>query len=343
MDHLIPPDWFATQSQWVLLAVAAVAMFVLIRGADWIIVGASGMASRFGVPEVIIGATVVSLGTTSPEAAVSVMAAWSGEPGLALGNAIGSIVADTGLIFGLVCMLTVLPADRRLLTRQGWIQFGAAATLAVICYGARFLQGEQATIGRPIGVLLLIGLVVYILFSIRWSRQAVAEEIPEEPTHGLPYLLVRGIGGLAMVLLASRVMVLSMIVLAEVHWKVPSVVVAATLVAFGTSLPELAIGITCVLRGRTGLLVGNVIGADILNVLFVVGASATAAPLPIVDATARQPDILLWIHLPAMLLILGMFRLFIRGATRRGHFRRWYGVPLVIMYVAYVVVQYVIS
>ena len=343
MDHLIPPDWFNTQSQWVLLAVAAVAMFVLIRGADWLIVGASGTASRFGVPEVIIGATVVSLGTTSPEAAVSVMAAWTGEPGLALGNAIGSIIADTGLIFGLGCMLAVLPADRRLLTRQGWIQFGSAATLAVICYGTRFLQGEQATMGRPIGVLLLIGLIVYILFSIRWSRQAVAEENSEEPTHGLSYLLVRGVGGLAMVLLASRVMVLSMIVLAEVHWKVPSVVVAATLVAFGTSLPELAIGITAILKGRTGLLVGNVIGADILNVLFVVGASATAAPLPIVDPTARQPDILLWIHIPAMLLILGLFRLFIQRATGRGHFRRWYGLPLVILYVAYVVVQYVIS
>ncbi|MDH3786644.1 MAG: hypothetical protein OEV00_15130, partial [Acidobacteriota bacterium] len=101
--------------------------------------------------------------------------------------------------------------------------------------------------------------------------------------------------------------------------------------------------ITCVLRGKTELLVGNVIGADILNVLFVVGASAVAAPLPILDPSAEIPDILLIVHVPAMLLILALFRLFILRATRQGNFRRWYGVPLVVCYVLYVVVQYVIS
>jgi len=342
VDHLLPPDWFLTQSQWVLLAVAALAMVVLLRGADLLVDGAAGLAARFGVPEVIIGATVVSLGTTSPEAAVSVMAAWSGEPGLALGNAIGSIVADTGLIFGLGCMLAVIPAKSKVLSRQGWIQFSAAAALAVFCYGAAYFQGEEATLGRPVGVLLLMGLIAYIVCTIRWGRSG-AEEEPVASDRGLTVLIAMGIGGLAMVLVASRVMVLSMIVLAEVHWQVPSVVVAATLVAFGTSLPELAIGITCVLRGKTELLVGNVIGADILNVLFVVGASAVAAPLPILDPSAEIPDILLIVHVPAMLLILALFRLFILRATRQGNFRRWYGVPLVVCYVLYVVVQYVIS
>ena len=102
------------------------------------IFGASGLAYRFGISKVIVGATVVSLGTTSPECAVSVMAAWSGEPGLALGNAIGSIIADTGLIFGLGCMIAVLPADRFVLSRQGWVQFGSAALLALLCYGAEW-------------------------------------------------------------------------------------------------------------------------------------------------------------------------------------------------------------
>jgi cation:H+ antiporter len=120
-------------------------------------------------------------------------------------------------------------------------------------------------------------------------------------------------------------------------------VIAATLVAFGTSLPELVVGITSVLKGHKEILVGNVIGADILNVLFVVGASATAAPLPILDPEAKIPRILLYVHVPTMLLILVLFRLFIMRATRQGSFQRWYGVPLVLIYVGYTVLQYLVS
>ena len=131
--------------------------------------------------------------------------------------------------------------------------------------------------------------------------------------------------------------------LAEAHWGVPQIVIASTLVALGTSMPELAIGLTSVLKGRGEILVGNVLGADILNVLFVVGASAVAAPLPIVDAGAAVPNIALLVHLPAMLLILALFRGFSLDAARTGHFRRWAGVPLLALYAGYTVVQYAVS
>ncbi len=151
------------------------------------------------------------------------------------------------------------------------------------------------------------------------------------------------VAGLALVLLASRLLIVSVIELAENHWYVPHVVIAATLVALGTSLPELVIGMTSIFKGHKEILVGNVIGADILNVLFVVGASAVAAPLPMIEPAARVPTILFWIHLPTMLLILVLFRLFIFQASRTGEFRRWHGVPLVALYVVYAVVQYLVS
>jgi len=352
VEHLIPEAWFDGRAQWVLLLISAGAVALLIRGAAWLVDGASGLAYRMGISKVIVGATVVSLGTTSPECAVSVVAAWSGEPGLALGNAIGSIIADTGLIFGLGCLLVVLPADRYVLSRQGWVQFGSAALLAALCYGVWVVMGDQATLGRWVGLLFLGLLAVYLWVSVRWSREHPHGEpfqldalTPDqrESKHAAIRLASVGIVGLLLVLVASRGLVLSVTELAEEHWHVPKVVIAATLVALGTSLPELVIGMTSILKGHREILVGNVIGADILNVLFVVGASATAAPLPIIEHGTRVPEIALYVHVPTMLIILVLFRLFIHSASKTGHFRRWYGLPLVLIYVAYTVIQYVVS
>jgi cation:H+ antiporter len=165
----------------------------------------------------------------------------------------------------------------------------------------------------------------------------------EQATRPLTLLIGKCVAGLSLVLLASRVLILSVSELAESHWHVPKVVIAATLVALGTSLPELVIGMTSIRKGHLEILVGNVIGADVLNVLFVVGASAAAAPLPIIEPGTRIPEIVLYVHLPAMLMILVLFRVFIHFAGRAGHFRRWYGLPLVLIYVGYTVLQYVIS
>ncbi len=352
MDHLIPPQLFTGLPQWQLLLVTALSIAVLGKSADWLVDGASGLAYRLGISKVIIGATIVSLGTTSPECAVSVVAAWSGQPGLALGNAIGSIIADTGLIFGLGCLIAVLPADRFVLARQGWVQFGSGALLAALCYGAWLAVGDAARLGRPVGLLLLVLLVGYLVISVRWSRQhpfgepfAIAEGEPVSRRESAPALrlVLLIVVALVFVLLSSRVLILNVTELAEVHWQVPKIVIAGTLVALGTSLPELVIGMTSLYRGHRELLVGNVIGADVLNVLFVIGASAAAAPLPILEQGTPVPEIALLLHLPAMLLILVLFRLFIVGATARGHFRRWQGVPLIALYLAYVVLQFVMT
>jgi cation:H+ antiporter len=352
MEHLIPKEWFTGLPQWALILVSVVAIAALIKAADMLVDGATGIAYKMGISKVIVGATIVSLGTTSPEFGVSVMAAWSGEAGLALGNAIGSVIADTGLIFGIGCLMTILPADRFVLIRQGWVQFGAAVLLAALCYGAFIISGDQATLGRWVGIFLLLLLVVYMVISIRWSKQhptpeESGQEAGEEGSgtssgRAVPLLVTLGLFGLVIVIGSSRLLILSVTELAEVHWHIPKVVIAATLVALGTSLPELVIGLTSILKGHKELLVGNVIGADILNVLFVVGGAAAAAPLPIIEPTASIPNIALYLHIPTMLLILVLFRIFIQSAARTGSFKRWQGVPLVLIYLAYTIVQFVI-
>ena len=354
MEHLIPQVWFDPLNTWLLILIALAAIAVLVKGADMLVDGASGLAYKIGMPKVIVGATIVSLGTTSPEAAVSVMAAWSGEAGLALGNAVGSIIADTGLIFGIGCLMAVLPADKFVLNRQGWVQFGSGVLLAAICYLMFCLDGNLAVLGRWVGLLFLGLLVGYLIVSVKWARQhpegepfiatddvtkvtmVTGETESQAKSDKVIRLIALLVLGLVVVILSSRVLVCSATVVA-IRLGIPQTVISATLIALGTSLPELATAISCIRKGHMELLVGNIIGADILNVLFVVGAAAVAAPLPIVENGNR---IFLSLHLPTMLIILVLFRIFIFKAIRLGHFSRWMGVPLLVIYTAFVLICY---
>ena len=352
MEHLIPQSTLDGLPALALLAITGVGFVVLIRGADWLVEGASGLAYRLGMPKVIVGATIVSLGTTSPEAAVSVMAAWNGNPGLALGNAVGSIIADTGLIFGIGCLMVALPADRFVLDRQGWVQFASGILLAGLCFGVLVIPGAAPELGREVGFLLLVALAGYLWISVRWARVhphgepfVVPEDLKElegvilpheHKPHRLAMLIGMMVVGLGLVIASSQVVVSSVSALAG-QWGVPDLVIASTIVAFGTSLPELVVGISSIRKGHAELLVGNVIGADILNVLFVVGASAAASGLPI------DSDLFLYLHLPTMLIVLAMLRVFIFSAVRNGTFQRLHGVPFLVIYCLFVVLQYVLA
>jgi cation:H+ antiporter len=417
LASLLPSDWFVHAGDaagslesaplWhtlMLCVIAVVTMAMVIKGADWLGEGAAGVAGRLGMPNVVIGATIVSLGTTSPETAVSVLAAFSGEPDLALGNGVGSIIADTGLIFGLGCLLASnLPADRYILVRQGWVQFASGSLLTAWCVGKFLIDGRDAQLHWYFGVACLAALAWYLWVSVRWARGRRSTErervgavagrktgampgVPhaddsgaEGPGVGDPgvddpgmcakpqaageagdaleaghahaaerswgALIVMGVVGLAMVLFAGDAFVQCVTVLAE-RWGVPKVVIAATIVALGTSLPELVVGLTAVFKGHGGLMVGNVIGADILNVLWVIGLSSIGGAiagygLPIVSGEGFP--LVLGLQLPMMMAMLILFRLFIVKANRDGRFSRWMGAPMVGLYVAFLVLNFVLS
>ena len=337
-DEAVLQQFVAGLSTPVLLLIIAVCIAMLSKGADWMIDGVVDLAERTGLPKIVIGATVVSLGTTLPEAFVSVMAAYMGNPGLALGNGVGSIIADTGLIFGLTCVLAAVPVNRFILNRTGWVQVGAATLLVVIAVGVMLTTDGEPMLGRWVGFLFLGLLAAYLYITYVWAKQgadlAGEEETQVSELMGLGKCWILVVGGLVLVVLGARILVPSASEIA-IRFGVPDDVIAATMVAFGTSLPELMTAIAAVRKGHPEITVGNIVGADVLNVLFVIGAAAAAAPLAI-------PDNFFFFHFPAMLFILYSFRVFI-SMNKAGVFYRWQGFWLLGVYFTYVVLQYVLN
>lgn len=339
LADVLPDGFFAARATWALWLLSAGAVALMVYGADRAVTGAVRLARLLGLSKVVIGATIVSLGTTSPEAFVSVSAAFKGSPGVSMGNGVGSIICDTALIFGLCCMLTRLPKDRFLLRRQGWVQLGTGALLTGTVWVLAAVDGsiQDVHIPRWIGMAFVAMLGLYMVLSIHWARQH-PEMIPDEVAEaeagvkpgrspaaqlGLDVALLAA--GLVLVIAGSEVMIGSVTNLC-LRYSVPESVMAVTLVALGTSLPELVTALAAVIKGHPALLVGNVIGADILNVLFVIGASATAVPL-------RVDPHFFWLDLPFMMASLLLLRVYIW--LPGGSFRRWQGVPLLALYVLF--------
>ncbi len=337
-DETLLQGLVAGQSMLVLLVIIVICIAMLSMGADWMIDGVVDLAERTGLPKIVIGATVVSLGTTLPEAFVSVMADYMGNPGLALGNGVGSIIADTGLIFGLTCILAAVPVNRFILDRTGWVQVGAATMLVLISIGVLLLSDAEPRLERWVGFLFLILLALYLYITYVWAKQGTGV-LPEDEalehelmSVGKSWLLI--VGRLTLVIVGARVLVPSASEIA-MRVGVPDDVIAATMVAFGTSLPELMTAISAIRKGHPEITVGNIVGADVLNVLFVIGAAAAASPLVI-------PMNFYYFHFPAMLIILYSFRVFI-SMNREGVFHRWQGYWLLGVYLCYVILQYTLN
>jgi hypothetical protein len=168
------------QLLWLLLTIIVLSILVLSKGADWMIDGVVNLARRTGLPKIVIGATIVSLGTTTPEAIVSVTAAFMGNAGLALGNGVGSIIADTGLILGLTCILAVVPVNHFILSRMGWVQVGTATLLVVISLGIAAVTDGIPMLPRWVGIFFLVLLAGYLYASYRWARQGSIELLAAE-------------------------------------------------------------------------------------------------------------------------------------------------------------------
>jgi cation:H+ antiporter len=323
----------------VLLLIIAICIVILSKGADWMIDGVVHLARRTGLPRIVIGATIISLGTTTPEAVISTMAAWMGNPGLALGNGVGSIIADTGLIFGLTCVVTRVPVNRFILNRTGWVQVGAATLLVIISLGTLASTPDGPVLQRWVGIIFLILLAGYMYSTYVWARQGSDLGVEEEAADdselmGMGKCWWMILGGLFLVVLGARFLVPSAGEIAH-RIGVPDDVIAATMVAFGTSLPELITAVTAIRKKHPEIMVGNVVGADVLNCLFVIGAAAVVRPLAV-------PPNFFSFHFPAMILILYPFRAFI-FMNKDGQFKRWQGAWLLGVYLIYLILQYVFN
>ncbi len=264
----------------ILIGIIVVCLATLGKGADMLVDEAVSLSYRWGVPKMLIGATIVSLGTTLPEVTVSVVSALQGSPDLAMGNAVGSIICDTGLILGVAALINPLPFKKEVVNRQSWIQFAAGLLLVLTAFvfGRGFNSfSNGGRIPQYIGWIFLAILVVYIYNTIRQAKKGNVEEGSENlevDDSSTLLIFVKLFIGIVLVILSSKILIPTVQETA-MRLHIPETIIAATLVAFGTSLPELITAITATRKGYGDLAIGNVLGADILNVLFVVGAAAS--------------------------------------------------------------------
>ena len=326
---------YANLSTWILLGIIALSLYLLGKGADILVDEAVEISLRWGVPKLVIGATIVSLGTTLPEVTVSVMAAVKGNPDLALGNAVGSIIANTALIIGLAAIVGRLPADKETVKRQGNIQILVAIIFSIMAL-PYFSKGGTGIITQKMGFGLVILLIIYIIGSIQYARKSNGANSNNGDATNKPMIiqLLKLALGIGLVVFSSKVLIPAVEVTA-VRVGVPQSVIAATLVAFGTSLPELVTAITAVRQGHGELAVGNIIGADILNILFVIGTAAAVTKEGLV-----VPANFYILEIPVMLIILVSFNIFARN--KDGIINKLEGLFLIAIYTIYLIMSYVL-
>lgn len=331
--------FFQSQSLLILLLIILASFYTLSKGADLLVDQAVSLSIRWGIPKMIIGATIVSLGTTLPEATVSVLAALNGNPDLALGNAIGSIICDTGLIIGISALIGNLPVDKKTINRQGWVQIAAGVLLAVIALPF-YRPGQGGHIPQWVGFIFLVLLGLYLFTMMKWSMNSGVDEgaLLDEEKSPLYLQILKLVVGIVFVIFSSKVLIGSVEVTAT-RIGIPQAIIAATLVAFGTSLPELMTAISSVRKGHGELAIGNIIGADILNVLFVVGASASATSQGLI-----VPSHFYFIQIPTMLVILVLFRYFCKNSRHHQDLiTKGEGALLLFFYSLYLVLNFTVK
>jgi cation:H+ antiporter len=298
---------------------------LLAAGAEWLVRGASALAGALGLSPLVVGLTVVAFGTSAPELSVSLGAAFAGESDLALGNVIGSNIANILLILGLSATVAPLLVSRQVIRREVPMMVGIS--LAVV------LMGLDGRIGRIDGMLLVIGIGVYVFESIRESRQMEAVrvangEVAPAPAGGRTLVLegLRAIVGLGVLVVGTEGVVGGATAMATAM-GVSELLVGLTIVAIGTSLPEAATSVVATLRGERDLAVGNAVGSNIFNLLAILGATALVRPIGV-------PEEVLVFDLPLMLAVAAAcLPVFFTG----GRIARWEGWVFVGYYVAYVV------
>ncbi|MGF7058556.1 sodium:calcium antiporter [Brassicibacter mesophilus] len=324
----------------VLALIVVVTLITLSKGADLLVNNSVVLSEEMGIPKMIIGATIVSLGTTLPETSVSVFAALQGNSSMALGNAVGSIICDTALILGISTMISPLPIKRDIVNRHGWLQFGAGVLLVLFSVpysniGGMFTEG--GLLPQYIGFILIGLLLAYMYVSIKWAKGSKDEQAAtaseESEKQNKLIILIKLAFGIALVIFSSKVLIPTVQEVA-IRMNVPNSVIAATLVAFGTSLPELVTSVTATLKGHGELAIGNIIGADILNVLFVMGSSIAAT-----KGGVSVPADFFTLYFPAMIFVLAVFR--IGTLVSKDSLKRPFGFLLLATYVLVSVFSYI--
>ena len=312
----------------------ALGLVLLIKGGDWFVDGATGIARRFRLPDIIVGATVVSIGTTLPEVMVSTTGALLGQGAMAYGNAIGSIICNTALIAAISVTCNPGPVNVKTMKMPVFFFFTSAA---VYCLAAYWL----GTFPRWLGIIMLAIFVVYLIANVRQGLR-YPEETAEEAesatvSRSLAMELVLLVIGAALIAYGANLLVEHGTIIAQ-KLGVPETVIALTFVALGTSLPELITTITSLKKGHASLGIGNVIGANVFNLVLVSGMAVTIAPFDVpVGKLLLGRNASLVLDIPLMLLV--MLLLTVPALTKK-RLSRWQGITLLCIYAAFCAFQF---
>lgn len=318
------------------LLLFVIGALLLIKGGDWFVDSAVGIAKRFHVPEIIIGATVVSIGTSLPEVMVSVTAATNNNSAIAYGNAIGSIICNTALIAALTIAIRPAPISRKTISLPIFFFFLSAAIYVVAAYiFGRFDRG--------LGIVLLLVFAVYMSVTIYKGFQEPVKhesEEAEQASGSLVKCLILLIVSAVLIAIGADMLEGSSVSLATMA-GIPTEVIGVTVVALCTSLPELVTAITALAKGHGALSLGNIIGANIFNLVLVTGAAATISPFAIPEGSKlfgfNASQI---IEIPLMITVMAILAV---PTLIKGKLRRWQGVVLLGIYVSFVVLQVLIA
>ena len=312
----------------------ALGLVLLIKGGDWFVDGATGIARRFRLPDIIVGATVVSIGTTLPEVMVSTTGALLGQGAMAYGNAIGSIICNTALIAAISVTCNPGPVNVKTMKMPVFFFFTASA---VYCLAAYWL----GTFPRWLGIIMLAIFVVYLIANVRqglrYPEETAEEAESAKASRSLAMELVLLVIGAALIAYGANLLVEHGTIIAQ-KLGVPETVIALTFVALGTSLPELITTITSLKKGHASLGIGNVIGANVFNLVLVSGMAVTIAPFDVpVGKLLLGQNASLVLDIPLMLLV--MLLLTVPALTKK-RLSRWQGITLLCIYTAFCAFQF---
>ena len=274
-------------------ALLALGFVLLGKGADWFVEGAAGIAAKFGIPQLVIGLTIVAMGTSAPEAAVSIAASLKGSADITIGNVVGSNIMNILVILGCASVITPLLLARS--TARIEIPYVIAITALL------FWQGRDGVISFGDGIVLCVGFVIYLAYLYRMAVQSTPpEEVEDQEEMSLGKCILWTLGGLAVIIAGSNVTVNAATAIA-VFMGLSERIIGLTIVALGTSLPELFTSVTAARKGNADIAIGNIVGSNIFNILFVVALSALIVDIPFDKAftfdsyVAIAAAVLLWV------------------------------------------------
>ncbi|WP_040983293.1 calcium/sodium antiporter [Oceanobacillus jeddahense] len=299
---------------------------LLVKGADWFVDGSSNIAQLLRVPPILIGLTIVALGTSAPEATVSIIAAVQGTADVAVGNVVGSNIFNITLVVGLAAAIYPLRVQNEMIVKQ--IPFALLAAVALFALGSDILlQGSTADIlSRSDGIIFFLFLAIFMYYIIEVGLKSRKETTAVKDSNvkwGKSTLIT--LLGLAAIILGGQFVVTNATEIA-LSWGMSEALVGLTIVAIGTSLPELVTSISAALKNESEIALGNVVGSCIFNILFVLGATSLISPLSINPVIFTD----IWIMIVLTILLL----IFSRTSFRIG---RREGIILALMYIAYTV------